>query len=161
MKLIYTITVGLAIAVSVVSTIQVSEALDNGKVPRIVHSNAHPNDARVQNATHHFELHVQGSALSELLIDSPDRLRIRDSNSILVTDRSGEKVNATVSVNDGDVVINFLQPVPPETTLSISIKGVTAPGDSNTWFYPFYGKSVGMTAAIPIGLIRIQTYSPS
>lgn len=160
-KLIYTATFTLAIAVSGIPAAQATGVPGDFKAPHVVHSGAHPNDAREQGATHHFELHVQGPALSQLLIDLPKRLRIKSSDNILVTDQLGEKVGATVSVNDRDATINFSQPVPPETTLSISIKGVRTPGYSNVWLYPIYGKSVGMRVGIPIGLIRIQTYPSS
>jgi hypothetical protein len=132
--------------------------LRDAKAPHLVHSDAHPNNARVPSATHHFEVHVQGRDLSQLSVDVPKGLKVSDR--IVVTDQSGKKIDAAVSVNDRRVTIAFSQPVPTGTTLSVSMKGVRTqfPSRRRIWLYPVYGRSVGMTADVRIGLARIQTY---
>ena len=132
--------------------------LRDAKAPHLVHSNAHPNNARIQNATHHFQVHVQGSDLSQLFVDVPEGIRLSDR--IVVTDESGKKVNAKTSIDDKRVTITFEQPVPSGTTLSVSIKGVSTRflSRGHVWLYSIYGRSVGMKEDVRIGLARIQTY---
>jgi hypothetical protein len=130
--------------------------LRDAKAPHLVHRNAHPNNARVP-VTHHFEVHVQGSDLSQLSVDVPENIKLSDR--IVVTDRSGKKVDTNVSTNDRKVTIAFTQPVPNGTNLSVSMKDVkTRSLQGRTWVYPVYGRNVGINADVPIGIARIQTY---
>lgn len=124
----------------------------------LVHDGAHPNEARALSVTHHFEVHVQGSELSQLIINLPEGIKVR--RGIEVTDRSGQKIDTTVSINDGRATLTFAQPVSSETTLLVDIKGVQtpAPGYARTWLYSVYGRSVGMTTDKRIGLAQIKTY---
>ena len=154
-KLIFAATF-IMVTASLTPAIQAAGSLPNAKVPHLVHSNAHPNNARVLSATHHFEVHVQGKALSELSIDLPKGVSIR--RGIEVMNQSGQKVEAQVSVNDRKVTVVFSQPVAPDTTLSIDMRGVTTSGYDNTWLYRVYAKLVDVNAEIPLGLARIQTY---
>lgn len=155
-KLIYAAAFTLAIASSVPAL--AGGALRDAKAPHLVHSGAHPNNARVSSATHHFEVHVQGRDLSQLFVDVPEGIKVSDR--IVVTNNSGKKIDATVSENDRRVTIAFSQPVPIGTTLSVSMKGVKTSFSlrGRTWLYPVSGRSVGMTADVPFGLARIQTY---
>ena len=162
--LIYATALTLAIPFGIVS-LQASSAapayaggvLLDAKAPHLVHSNAHPNNARVQNATHHFQVHVHGSELSQLSVDVPEGIRLSDR--IVVTDESGNKVDAKTSIDNKRVTITFAQPIPSGTTLSVSMKGVSSRflSRGRLWLYPIYGRSVGMTEDVRIGLARIQT----
>lgn len=155
-KLIYAAAFTLAIASSVPAL--AGGVLRDAKAPHLVHSGAHPNNARASSATHHFEVHVQGRELTQLSVDVPEGIKLSDR--IVVTDNSGKKIDATVSENDRRVTIAFSQPVPIGTTLSVSMKGVRTPFSlwSRTLLYPVSGRSVGMTADVPFGMARIQTY---
>lgn len=133
--------------------------LRDANAPHIVHSSAHPNGVRVPISTNHLEVHVQGKELSQLSIDIPEGVEVSDR--ILVTDQTGKKIDSNVSLKDRRATIIFAQPVPAETTLSISMKGVKTPFTSRggrIMLYPVYGRSVGMTQDIRIGMARIQTY---
>lgn len=131
--------------------------LRDAKAPHIVHSGAHPNNARMSQATHHFDVHVQGSDLEQLFIDIPEGIKVR--NRITITERSNKKVDAKVSINNKRVTIAFTQPVPKGTTLLVSMKGVSANSlQGRTWLYPVYSRSVGIKAEVPIGIAQIQTY---
>lgn len=163
-KLICATTFTLAIPVGIASFYISSVpafaggVLREANAPHIVHSSAHPNGTRVPNATHHFEVHVQGKELSQLSFEVPDGVEVRDR--IMVSDQSGKKIDSTVSIEDKRATIAFSQPVPVETTLSISMKSVKTPflSRGNTWLYPVYGRSVGMTEDIRMGIAQIQTY---
>lgn len=127
------------------------------RVSHIIHSGAHPNRDRFPNPTHHFEIHVQGSALLALSIDIPEGIKI--SNGIEVTNQSGNRIDAQVSINNKKATVVFSQPVPAETILSINMNGVQTPNYNGfTWLYPVYGKISGMNQEIPLGTVRIQTY---
>lgn len=130
--------------------------LRDAKAPHLVHSNAHPNNARITSATHHFEVHVQGSNLSQLFIDLPEGIKVK--RGIEITDQSGRKIDATVSIKDRRATVAFAQPVSSGTTLSVSMKGVQTPLYSRIWLYPVYSRSISMNTDIRIGLARIQTY---
>lgn len=151
--------IGAAFTLAIASSIPAlaGGALRDAKAPHLVHSGAHPNNARIPRATHHFDVHVQGSDLLQLFIDVPEGIKVSDR--IIVTDQSDEKIDATVSVNDKRVTITFAQPVPTETTLSVSMKGVrTQSLRGRIWLYPVYSRSVGINADVGIGMARIQTY---
>lgn len=145
-KLLFT---GLAITLAQTSFAPFVEA-------RSPHSAAHQNSARVQGATHHFEYLVQKNALSELLIQIPEHLKI--SRGIDIQDQTGKTLNAKVSIDGKQALIAFDQPVPPNTTVSVRMRGILTPGYARTWQYKLYGKFVGINQEIPLGLARIQTY---
>lgn len=62
-KLIYTAAFAL-VFVSSVPAASAKGIMGDTKAPHLVHSNAHSGNTRVLTATHHFELHGQGSDLS-------------------------------------------------------------------------------------------------
>lgn len=123
---------------------------------RSPHSDAHQPSARVQGAIHHFEYLVQKNALSELLIQIPDQLKI--SRGIEIQDQTGKMLDAKVSIDGKQALITFDQPVPANTTISVKMKGILTPGYPRTWQYKLYGKFAGINQEIPLGLARIQTY---
>jgi hypothetical protein len=156
-RLLYAATLTLALT-SLVPAVRADESPgEYQKATHLVHSGAHPNNARIPNATHHFKLEVAGNALSQLSIDLPEGIRV--IRGIEVTDQSGKKVEEIVSIKDRKATIAFAQPVPPGTLLSVEIKGIKTSGYlGRTWLYRIYGKDVGFTAEFPLGTARIQTY---
>lgn len=148
-----------AVAVSIVYSFPALAGgiIRDAKAPHLVHSGAHPNNARMSQATHHFDVHVQGSDLEQLFVDIPEGIQVK--NRITIADQSKKKVDANISINDNRITIAFTQPVPTGTTLSVSMKGVSANSlQGRTWLYPVYSRSVGIKADVPIGMARIQTY---
>ncbi|MDJ0735342.1 MAG: hypothetical protein QNJ47_15010 [Nostocaceae cyanobacterium] len=129
------------------------------KATYIVRSGAIPNNINDVDATHYFELQVQGNPLSQLFIDIPEGIKV--SKGIRVTDESGQKVAAEVTIADKTATINFSQPVDSKK-IRIALRGVsnTYPhfGYSRTWLYSVSGRHVGFTADIPYGLVQVQTY---
>jgi hypothetical protein len=154
-NLICATTIALMLA-SFVPSAQAKELMHDVKVTHLDNSAAIPNTARFQGATHKFEVHVRGETLAELAIDLPEGISLR--KGIEVTNQSGEKVDAKVSVTDRKATVVFSQPVSPETTLLVSMRGVNTLGYSRTLMYRIYGKTVGAIAQIPLGTARIQTY---
>lgn len=154
-KLIYATAFTLFLASNVPASVA-GGAMQNANIPHLVHGGAHPNKARFQGATHHFEVHVQGRALLALTIDLPEDVKMRDS--IEITNQSGQKIESQVSVNNRKVTVVFSQPVSPDTTISIDLRGIDTPGYSRNWMYAISGKMVGINAEIPLGTVLIQTY---
>lgn len=152
---IYAFTIPLILAYFVPAT-QARELMRDVKVTHLDNSVAIPTTARFQGATHKFEVHVRGETLAELTIDLPKGISLR--KGIEVTNQSGEKVEAKVSVTDRKATVVFSQPVSPETTLLVSMRGVNTLDYSRTLMYRIYGKMVGAIVEIPLGTARIQTY---
>ena len=163
-KLISPVTFTLAIPAGIASLYLSSVpalaggVLRDANAPHIVHSSTHPNGVHVPITTNHLEVHVQGKELSQLSIDIPEGVEVSDR--IVVTDQTGKKIDSNVSIKDERATIVFSQPIPLETTLSISMKNVKTPflSRGRTLLYPVYGRSVGMTEDVRIGMAQIQTY---
>jgi hypothetical protein len=153
-KLIYTVTFTLVLASSV--TTAWAKNPNDAKFSHLGNSAAVPNVARIPDATHKFDVHVQGKALSELVIDLPEGISI--NKGIEVQNKLGQKIPTTVSINNKKATVAFSEPIVPGTTISIRMKVVNTPDYKGTWHYPVSVKKVGMKEAIPLGLARIQTY---
>lgn len=113
---------------------------------------------RARNVRHTIRLHIpQGSSpVSQLIIDVPTGLRVR--KNITVTDNSGRKINANVSINGNKVIMDFTEPVTPDSQLEIDLNDVRITGVSNAWLYPISAKIVGNNLHIPIGIAQIRVY---
>lgn len=113
---------------------------------------------RARNVRHTIRLHIpQGSSpLSQLIIDVPTGLRVR--KNITVTDNSGREINANVSINDNKLIIDFTEPVSPDSQLEIDLNDVRITGVSNAWLYRISAKIVGNNIHIPIGIAQIRVY---
>jgi len=154
-KLIYAAAFTVILASNAPATIA-GGAMQNANVAHLVGSAATPNKARFQGASHRFEVHVQGRALSEIAIALPADLSIR--GGIEVKNQSNQKIETQVSVNNQKATVVFAQPVAPNTTISIYMRGINTPGYSHNWGYAISGKMVGINAEIPLGRVGIQTY---
>ena len=153
-KLIYAAGFILAV-IALVPSVQAAGSRHDFKAPHIMGGSAIPNNSRFQGGTHRFQVHVQGPAVSELEINLPEDVSIR--RGIEIKNQAGQKIPATVSVNNRQATVVFSQPVPPETTLSIEMQGVNTPGYSGIWLYQVSGKMAGLNSEIPLGTVRIQT----
>ncbi|BAU04552.1 MULTISPECIES: DUF2808 domain-containing protein [Nostocales] len=129
---------------------------NDANISHLGNSAAVPNVARIPDATHKFDVHVQGKALSELAIDLPEGISI--DKGIEVQNKLGQKIPTTVSINNKKATVAFSEPVAPGTTISIRMKGVNTPDYEGTWHYPVSVKKIDMKEEIPLGLARIQTY---
>ena len=131
-------------------------AMQNANVPHLIGSAATPNRAGFQGATHRFDVHVQGRTLSEIAIALPDDLSIK--GGIDVKNQSNQKIETQVSVKNQKATVVFAQPVAPDTTISIHMRGIHTPRYSRNWGYEISGKMVGINAEMPLGRVGIQTY---
>jgi hypothetical protein len=66
-KLIYMLVFPLAI--TSLNTVAYAPEIIDDVVANDIHSEAHPNNARIRSADHHFEVYIRGFDLSELLIE--------------------------------------------------------------------------------------------
>lgn len=153
-NLIYAAAFTLVFASSVPAALATGKPEDT-RFSHLIDGAAYPNNASSRNATHQFEVHVQGKALSELSINLPQSVSI--GRGIEVTNQSGQEVAAEVSVNDRKATVIFSQPVPPGTVLSVSMRGVDTGGIDNTWQYRVNAKKVGLTTELSLGSARIQS----
>ena len=157
--LLYATALTLAFIASVPAA-QASGVLRDATVTHLVSSGAHPNSAHALTSTYYFTLHVAGKPLSQLSIDLPED--ITETPRIEVQDSSGQILDTKIFVNHQLATITFAQPVSPEKTLKVSLKGVQTSGfaksHSSIWLLPASGQSVGLKAEIPFGIVRIHTY---
>jgi Protein of unknown function (DUF2808) len=129
----------------------------NAKVPHLSRSVANPRNARVPFAAYYVGIHVAGYALSELTINLPEEWTV--SKNIAVTDKEGQKVDATISIEERKAKFVFAQPVPPETVLEVSFKSVnTSTLIGKTWLLPISTKRADTAIEIPLGTAQINTY---
>ncbi|MCC3404479.1 MAG: DUF2808 domain-containing protein [Microcoleus sp. PH2017_10_PVI_O_A] len=154
-KLIYAAAFTLILASNAPATIA-GGAMQKANVPHLLGSAATPNRAGFQGATHRFDIQVEGRALSEIAIALPDALSIR--GGIEVKNQSNQKIETQVSLNNQKATVVFAQPVAPDTTISIYMRGIQTRGYRYNWAYAISGKMVGINAEIPLGRVGIQTY---
>ncbi|MEG4942398.1 DUF2808 domain-containing protein [Microcoleus sp. F4-D5] len=152
-KLIYA-AVSLAIAVSVSAD---CASARTKSTPHIDGAVQFP-QTRSRIVRHTIRLHIpQGSSpLSQLTIDVPEGLRA--NNNITINKNSGESTNADVAITGNQVMVNFPQPITPDSKLEIILHNVKIRGTSNAWTYQVTAKFVGIDANIPLGLARIRIY---
>jgi hypothetical protein len=158
-SLIYAVGFTLAFT-SLVDAVFASGKPGDFNASHLVKTAAIPNTTYATDATHKFEVHVQGKPLEALTINLPEGLKI--DRGIEVNNQSGQKIPTTLSINGQKATVAFSQPIDPETKLSILMRGVNTqtyePGYGATWQYQVYAKKVGFTQEIPLGLAQIQTY---
>ncbi len=154
-----------AVAFTLAFTSSVDAVFASGKpgdfsASNLIKSAATPNHTCATNATHKFEVHVQGKLLAGLTINLPEGVKI--DRGIEVKNQSGQKIPTTVSINEQKATVAFSQPIDPQTKLSILMRGINTPmyepGSGKTWQYQVYAKKVGFTQEIPLGLALVQTY---
>lgn len=80
------------------------------------------------------------------------------TSTLLIAQGCSSSVKTGGTSNNRTATVVFSQPVQPDTTLSIEMKGVNTLGIDNTWNYRVYGKMVGINEEIPLGTARIPTY---
>lgn len=155
-KLIYTATSILSV-VALAYSANATGAKGKGNISHLIHSSAHPSNTQFQFATHHFEVHVEGRQLEQLVISLPKGITVK--NGVVVKDDSGKKIDTEVEASKQQIVIKFAQPASSGTILSVDMKGIKKFGPQRIWLYPVSSRSVGLNAYIPLGLARIHTYN--
>jgi hypothetical protein len=124
-----------------------------------IHSEAHPNNARTPNATHHFEIYIRGFDLSELSIEVPEGININEGKGIEVTNQLGQSIESQVSINGRKVTLAFPEIVAAGTTLSIKLKNIHVQNSrKRIWLYHISGKMANTNQEIPLGVREIRTY---
>ncbi len=161
-KLIYAAILNLAFASFSLNVYAYGNTrIQTGKVPYITGAVAFPSRVRPSIASrvrHTLRLQVPktSSALSQLIIDVPDGLIVK--NDISVFEHSGRKINTNHSVNGSQVIVAFPETIAPGTSLDIDMNNVSVLGVSNAWLYQVSAKIVGIDVNIPLGVAQIHTY---
>ncbi len=94
---------------------------------------------------------------TQLAISLPEQFKVKQG--VEISNQVDQTVSATTLNTDNTIIINFAQPVAPGTLLTVDLNGVsTSDYLGRTWLLSVSGKSLGMTANIPIGITQIQTY---
>lgn len=156
-NLIYAAAFALATAVLIPAD-YASARTDNGSVTHIDGNVQFP-PTRWSLVRHTFRLHVpqNSKAVTKLLINVPDTVtRSNDIKNIDVVDENEQKINTNVFVNGRTILIDFSEPVAPNTKFHIDLNNVKRPTLGNGLVYGFSVKVVGSDAEIPIGIARFR-----
>ncbi|BAZ47039.1 hypothetical protein NIES4102_40850 (plasmid) [Chondrocystis sp. NIES-4102] len=154
-NLIYPTVFSLFLA-SITPIALAEDSHDNDETSHIISALAYPRRKRALDATHRFEVHVKGQPISALSVELPERISIEDG--IEVTDDSDQKVTAKVAINDQKATLTFAQPIAPDTTLKIKMKGVDASRlIQKIVLYRVNITMVDMSEEISIGVAEIRT----
>ena len=126
--------------------------------PHIIHANTHSSYGTRGLTNHHFEVHVEGKPLTRLLIELPEQLKIY--RGVKVTDSMGNSIQANTRINKEIAALEFAQPVPIGTIISIDMLGLENSifGLSDQmWQYQIFGNLVGLDRNIILGIITVKT----
>lgn len=155
-KLIYAVALTLTIA-SLSSAAYGTTTMKTSRFPYIVGAVQFPeNKAKVVRDSFKLKIPQDSRALSQMTIAVPKGLTVR--NDIDLSDQSGKKIAANITVNDRTITIAFPQQVVPGTELNIALNRVLISGTSNAWLYPVSVRLVGLNADIPVGVFRLRIY---
>ncbi len=149
------------IALSLVATTSVPSVYANSitnieSFPYIGSTTQFPHGRKWGNVRQTFQLQIpqNSSALSQLDIDVPAGLRVK--NDISISNKSGKEIQANTSVNANKITIVFSEAISPGNTLTIDLNKVDRVGTSNAWLYRVSAKLVGLNAEIPIGIAQFR-----
>jgi hypothetical protein len=157
--LIYAAIFSLTMAVSVPGT-YANPTLQSDKSPHVIGFMEFPQGirhARILRHTLKIEVPQQSKAVSQLIIQAPSNIILRDS--IDVSDQSGKKVDAKVSINGQKATLVFAGQVEPGTTLTIDMNKVkkTAPTNGDK-MYKVSAVLVGINAELPVGIAQLRVH---
>lgn len=156
-KLIYTFA--LILIVSYLAPASYAGEIPRNLIANDIHSDAHPSNARIHDATHHFEVYIRNFDLSDLIIEVPKGIKIDAEKNIDVTNQLNQKIESKVSINDRKITLSFLQSIPAGTTLSIKLGNVTTSNSqAENWLYHISAKIAKSDNEIPLGVREIKTY---
>ncbi|RAM49965.1 MAG: hypothetical protein C6Y22_19405 [Hapalosiphonaceae cyanobacterium JJU2] len=149
----------LTIAVTV-SDAYANPPLQSDKSPHVIGFMEFPQGirhARILRHTLKLEVPQQSKAVSQLIIEAPSNIIIRDS--IDVFDQSGKKVDSKISINGQKATLVFTGQVEPGTTLTIDMNKVkkTAPTNGDK-MYKVSAVLVGINAELPVGIAQLRVH---
>lgn len=110
---------------------------------------------------HTFWLHVpkNSKAVTQLLIKVPDSVTVNnDVRNINVVDENQHKINTNVSVQGKKILLDFIEPVSPNTKFDVDLNKIKRRNIGNNSIYSFSAKEVGIDAEIPIGVAWFHLY---
>ncbi|RCJ29966.1 hypothetical protein A6769_34510 [Nostoc punctiforme NIES-2108] len=155
-KLIHAVGLTLIIA-SFSSAAYSTTTMKNSRFPNIVGAVQFPqNKAKLVRHSFRLKIPQDSRVLSQMTITVPQGLTVK--NDIDLSDQSGKKIAANITVNGRTITIAFPQQVAPGTELKINLNRVLISGTSNAWLYPVSVRLVGLNADIPVGVFRLRIY---
>jgi hypothetical protein len=122
------------------------------------------NAPRISSTTGYSDAHIISvytgeQPLSFITVRPPDFISIGDR--IQISDQSGQAIESNIS-REGDMVrINFAQPIPPQTTLQITLLDLAVSPQvaiSGVYNYEVTGGYADFKQQIPLGLARVQVF---
>lgn len=160
-SLIYITFVVAISAMVIIFSRTASASDDNGKRPHIDGNYQFP-QTKWSNVRHTFKVHVpkNSQSISQINIVVPETVNWSNKiNDITVTQKNGQKVNVSISVNEKTIILAFNELVSPNSKLEIDIKNVKQPLRGNGPVYRLFAKSVNSNLDMPIGIARFRVNS--
>lgn len=97
----------------------------------------------------------QSNAVSKIIIEAPNNIVLRDN--IDVSNQSGEKINASVAIDEKKAVLTFSEPVPPGTKLTIEMNKVRKlRATRGEMLYKVFVNFVDSKQTVPVGIARLR-----
>jgi len=126
------------------------------ELPYILRSGIEIKDDHPRETTYYFSLQVAGKALSQVVIDLPQGIKIEQR--VDVVDTNNHEVGASYQRKSQQVLIAFAQPIAIGTTLNFYIHGLKTESSSPSVYNLLISVQFeGSKENIHIGTVRIQT----
>lgn len=103
---------------------------------------------------HFFTIAVTGYPLESLIVTLPDKMQLLDGAKVM--NQAGQEIPSNITLNKGNVTINFPQPIEPNTYLTVRLSGVVMDRTGGTVLYRIHGINKGLPGTLPIGTAMIR-----
>jgi hypothetical protein len=137
-----------------------ANANKNGTLPYISANNSFP-PTRADIVRHTFEISNPNNSkqISQIMIQVPEVVKWSSkTKDVIVTDKSGKKVNVNVSIKDQNIELNFPESIAPGSELEIDIKNVKRVTQGNGPVYRLFAKFDANSTPMSIGIARFRLY---
>ena len=126
---------------------------------RITNFSEFPKGIRHMSTPRHtlkIAISQQSNAVSQIMIEAPDNIKLNDN--IDISNQSGEKINAEITIDDNKkTTLTFSQPVPPGTNLTIEMNKVRKlRATRGEMLYRVFANFVGSNQTVPVGIARLR-----
>ncbi len=157
-RILFYTTATLTLAVSI-GTIIAQPVIAANNSARITSFSEFPKHIRHWSTPRHtFKIAIseQSNAVSQIVIEAPDNIVL--DNNIDVSNKSGEKINAEIAIDDKKkATLTFSEPVAPGTKLTIEMNKVRKlRATRGEMLYKVYANYVNSNQPVPVGIARLR-----
>jgi Protein of unknown function (DUF2808) len=110
--------------------------------------------ANASGDKHYFTVSVTGLPIEGLRVNIPNEMRILEGATVV--DRDGNEIPVNVTTTEGQLDLNFSQPIQPENDLTVRLAGVNMDRLGGSVIYRVLGMEKGLRGYIPIGTAVVR-----